>query len=41
MQLRNVRANGAIVQGELYIEDLTLEPYPAQSFTPSWFPGLF
>lgn len=29
------------VEGDLTIEDFTAEPYPAASFSPSLFPGLF
>jgi hypothetical protein len=40
-ELRNVRYNAQTVSGELEVEDLTSEPYPADSFTPAKFRGLF
>jgi hypothetical protein len=40
-ELRNVRYNVLTVQGDLQVEDLTAEPYPADSFTPANFRGLF
>jgi hypothetical protein len=30
-----------VVSGDLTVEDFTAEPYPAASFSPSLFPGLF
>lgn len=40
-RLRNVRYDSQVVQAELTIEDFTSEPYPAGSFSPSLFPGIF
>jgi hypothetical protein len=40
-RLRNVRYDSHIIQAELTIEDFTAEPYPAGSFSPSLFPGIF
>lgn len=40
-QLTNVRYDTLLVQGDLVTEDLTSEPFPADMFTPSNFPGLF
>ncbi|MEG3078468.1 DUF1833 family protein [Halomonas sp. 5021] len=39
--LRNVSWNAQQVSGELVLEDLTDEPYPAGTFTPASFPALF
>ena len=41
MNLRNVRFDVAKVTGDLMSEDLQLEPYPAYTFSPAHFPGLF
>lgn len=37
----NISYDSNLVEGDLTIEDFTTEPYPAASFTPSLFPGLF
>jgi len=39
--LRNVVFDVAAVQGQLMVEDLTREPYPARRFNPGSFPGIF
>lgn len=39
--LRNVSYTASTVDGELQFEDILNEPYPADSFTPSRFPGCF
>lgn len=39
--LRNVTWNAQQVSGELVLEDLVDEPYPASTFTPASFPALF
>lgn len=41
LNLRNVRADVAQVSGDLFSEDLQIEPYPADVFTPGYFPGMF
>lgn len=42
MTLRSARTpNPAQVQGELAYEDVLNQPFPAASFTPNLFPGLF
>lgn len=40
LKLTNVRVNALRVEGDLQFEDLVRAPYPALSFTPSFFPGL-
>lgn len=40
-QLRNVKWDAQSVSGELMLEDFTDEPYPAGTFSPPSFPGLF
>lgn len=40
-QLRNVRYNSLIVEGDLTIEQFDQEPFPAGRFDPSRFPGMF
>ncbi len=37
----NISYDARVVEGDLTIEDFTAEPYPAASFSPSFFPGLF
>lgn len=37
----NISYDSQVVEGDLTIEDFTAEPYPAASFSPSLFPGLF
>lgn len=39
--LRDVSYNAAIVEGTLRFEDVLNEPFPADSFTPARFPGMF
>ncbi|MEM9681627.1 MAG: DUF1833 family protein [Pseudomonadota bacterium] len=39
--MRNIKTDATKVTGELVVEDLTREPYPAVSFTPGRFPGVF
>ena len=39
--LRNAAINVGSVTGTLGLDDLRLEPFPAYSFTPGLFPGLF
>ena len=41
LKLQNVRFDVAKVTGDLVSEDLQLEPYPAHTFSPAEFPGLF
>lgn len=41
LKLRNVRANVGKVTGDLFSEDLQIEPYPNDKFVPGYFPGLF
>lgn len=38
--LRNVQYDVMQVSGELELEDLTREPFPARTFSPAEFPGL-
>jgi len=38
--LRNVTYNAASIEGDLEAENLTLEPFPAHTFSPVSFPGL-
>lgn len=40
-KLRNVTFDASTVQGELRYEDIMNEPFPADSFSPSRFPGCF
>ena len=40
-KLTNVSYDAHRVEGDLTVEDFTAEPFPAASFTPSLFPGLF
>lgn len=40
-RLTNVTYDSQIVSGNLSIEDFTMEPYPAGTFSPGYFPGLF
>lgn len=37
----NITYDSQAVEGDLSVEDFTAEPYPAASFSPSLFPGLF
>lgn len=40
-KLRNINYNALTISGDLSIDYLGLEPFPAGRFTPSGFPGLF
>lgn len=40
-RLANVVYDSCVVEADLCVEDFTMEPFPANSFTPSLFPGLF
>lgn len=40
-ELRNVKGDVFQISGELTIEDVSSEPYPGDTFTPSKFRGLF
>ena len=40
-KLTNVKYNGFTISGNLSVDYLGLEPFPAGRFTPSGFPGLF
>jgi hypothetical protein len=40
-RLLDVRYDALVVEGELGVEDLTAEPFPAARFVRSLFPGLF
>lgn len=37
----SIQYNANTVTAELTVESLTLEPFPAHTFTPMYFPGLF
>jgi hypothetical protein len=39
--LRNISYDAATVSGELMVQNLTIEPFPARRFTPGAFPGAF
>ena len=39
--LRTVDADVATISGSLSLDDITIEPFPAHSFTPANFPGLY
>jgi hypothetical protein len=39
--LRDIKWDMLTVSGELVLEDLMSEPFPADQFTPAYFPGLF
>jgi hypothetical protein len=39
--MTNIRYNANSITADLVIESLEIEPFPAHSFTPSYFPGLF
>lgn len=39
--LRNVEVDDLQISGDLVIDDITKEPYPARTFTPAEYPGLF
>lgn len=39
--LREVEYDAEFVSGNLLFEDILNEPFPADSFTPARFPGLF
>lgn len=38
--LRNVKYDATTVSGELELEDITREPFPARMFSPAEYPGL-
>ncbi len=40
-RLTNVTYDSQQIEADLGIEDFTAEPYPAASFSPSLFPGIF
>ncbi len=40
-KLREATYDSLYVQGELTLDDFMLEPYPADIYAPSTFPGLF
>jgi hypothetical protein len=40
-ELRHVQYNESTITGTLKMESFTSEPFPAGSFTPAQFPGLF
>lgn len=40
-KLARVTYDSHVIEAELTIEDFTAEPYPAASFSPSLFPGIF
>lgn len=39
--MTNIRYNAQTITADLMIEMLEIEPFPAHSFTPNYFPGLF
>jgi len=39
-RLRNVKWDASTVSGDLVVEDIAQEPYPAFTFSPADFPGL-
>lgn len=39
--MSNISYNANSITADLVIESLEIEPFPAHSFTPSYFPGLF
>jgi hypothetical protein len=39
--LRNITSDAGTVTGDLRLEEILTEPYPADSFSPSRFPGCF
>ena len=40
-RLANVVYDSHVIEADLTLEDFTAEPYPAASFSPSLFPGIF
>ena len=40
-KLVNITYDAMRVRGDLTIEDFTSEPYPAATFSPTRFPGMF
>lgn len=40
-RLINVTYDSQVIEADMGIEDFTAEPYPAASFSPSLFPGMF
>jgi phage-related protein len=41
LQLKDVRYDSLVVEGELNQENFLTEPFPSGAFTPGFFPGLF
>ena len=39
--MSSISYNANTISGELTVESLAVEPFPAHTFTPSYFPGLF
>lgn len=39
--VRNLRGNASVVTFDMTLESFTNEPYPAMTFTPGRFPGMF
>lgn len=39
--LANISYSGPSITGELTLESFEMEPFPCDTFTPSYFPGLF
>ena len=39
--LKEVSYDALVIEGTLYLEDVLNEPYPADSFTPNLYAGLF
>lgn len=39
--MRSISYDRDTIEGELTADDLASEPFPAHTFTPNWFPGLF
>lgn len=37
----NISYDSQVVEGDLTLEDFTAEPFPAGSFSPALFPGIF
>lgn len=40
-KMSGITYNANTISGELTVESLAVEPFPAHTFTPSYFPGLF
>lgn len=39
--MSSISYNANVITAELTVESLAIEPFPAHTFTPSYFPGLF